>query len=246
MDQSFNVTSSFIASPFVWFRGDPNLIEELKSVPRYQYSTHLRDYSLPYLSMCEDPEYYCTKYGQNHRSTIKVQQDFETRAKLCQKATNRYDTAWWSYIHHCELVAVFLIYPFVKLRFPELVIYLYDCIHHVVIIGAPSSMKKTEIIEFYKSHQTQAFFSKQTRDVTEPCIFDIISLTMEEDLAWIFDSPTSNYAFRDSCFINEKDIISWYLDSYGDDSQDENILRFGYVCYLHSFCPIFFRITLFV
>ena len=25
LDQSFNVTSPFIASPFVWFRGDPNL-----------------------------------------------------------------------------------------------------------------------------------------------------------------------------------------------------------------------------
>lgn len=246
LDQSFNVTSPFIASPFVWFRGDPNLIEELKSVPRYQYSTYLRDYSLPYLSICEDPEYYRTKYGENHKYTINVQQDFETRSKLCQKATNRYDTAWWSYIHHCELVAAFLMYPFVKLHFPNLEIYLHDGVHHVVIIGVPCNMTKTEVIEFYKTHQTPEFFTKQTRDVTEPCVFDLISFTIEEDLSWIFEFST--YAFKDSCFINEKDIISWYLDSYGDDSQDEDILRFGYVCYSssilsdllpnHAFCLI--------
>lgn len=135
--------------------------------------------------MCEDPEHYAREYGKDHRYTLQVQDDFNLRTRICEKASSRYDPAWWSFVHHCEVVAVFLLFPFVKWRYPELCVYLYSCINHVVIISAPYDMPKERVIEYYRNHQTQEFFFQKTRDIEEPCVFDIIGFTIEDDLECI-------------------------------------------------------------
>lgn len=222
LDDSFNLDPEFAKT---WFRGDPKLIEELEKVPRENYGEYLKNYSLPYLSICENPERYRDdpEYGPDHECFQNVSGDLEVRNKICAKATDRYEPAWWAYLHNCENVAAFLMHAFVRILYPHLNVYLYRCMLHTVIIGAPKTMSKAEVIDYYRQNQNPKFWSEYTRDLTKPCIFDVIGFVLNETSEWIFehwDKQKPDAAFKESLFIDGSQVVEWYIKNYGYHDMD--------------------------
>lgn len=119
------------------FRGDPNLLAHLKTLAYPEYWSHVKDYSLPYISSCENPELYANKYGVDHHMTLDVIQEFNTRQMLMSQASDKLDPAWWCYIHACEVQVIFIQYSICRILFPNQQFYLYNGFSHKVLINAP-------------------------------------------------------------------------------------------------------------
>ena len=222
LDETFNFNTAFSKT---WFRGDQKLIQELIDVPRTNYASFLKNYSLPYLSKCEDPEKYIKEYGDMHIFTLSIKQDLETRRKVIDDAKDRYSPSWWSFLHECEAEAVFLMYPLAKILFPENNTYIYRSPlgKHTVIITAPKNWTKLEILNYFKTIMNISFNEGLTRDKSKPMILDIIGFTLDEPMNWIFehwDKSKEDESFDEKFLIDEEKIINWYIVSYGYHNLD--------------------------
>jgi hypothetical protein len=186
------------------FKGDPIILDKLLDVQRKSgkkvvddiicgnYDI-LKEYSLPYLSYCQDDN------------------DISIRNQLLNKVTDKYDIYWWCFIHSCEFEAIFIILPMCKLLFPNIKFYLYHGNQHNVILNRPLSE--------YKNYSKLPY---TTQDINSPCIFDIISLAINENKDWIFDG---NDAFDNNRCIDEDHIIEWYVDNYGYSNYDITTMK---------------------
>jgi len=112
-----------------WFRGDASILEKLKDMEPEEWYFHLDQYSLPYLSQCEKITEVTSDRG---REWIEI--DIETREELMRKAVDRYEPAWWTYIHNCEIMAIFILYPMCVTLFPQRTFKVHTQGGHVVIV----------------------------------------------------------------------------------------------------------------
>lgn len=123
--------NGFIADPS-WFRGDPAILEKIQSLPKEEwYEKCLKNYSLAYLSPCENPD----TYKPNSRNYHEVMRDFKDREDLIKLATDPSQPAWYCYYHYhqCDALAVFVLYPMIKLLKPDQEIYLHKGVMHTVL-----------------------------------------------------------------------------------------------------------------
>ena len=172
-----------------FFRGDPELRKVLMTAPRGSYWDLVKEYPLPYISPCEDPEFYLEKYGPNHHCTRDVNQDVETRNELLRKAKNKMCVEWWTYLHGCQCQALFITYPMCKILFPEKKFYLYEGLDHVAVV----SIEDDKVL-----------------------IYDPISQALNESLDWLFWGDQSKYSranLKDN-LIPEGDMVNWYVSNY--------------------------------
>lgn len=105
---------------------------------------------------------------------------------------DRYDYQYWSFIGCCERVAILIIYPMIKLLYPHLKIKLLNAEGHSVIVTDNFSFDHIPIIE-------------RSRDLSQPLIFDPISLTLNWPRSWIF-----NNIHEYGELIEEENISEWY------------------------------------
>lgn len=190
LDESFNITSR--SAKLFW--GDSGIIEQLKDIPRSAYGEFLAPYSMPYLSPCVYPD------------------EVETRKQLIDKCTDHYDPEWWCYTHECETLAVFMMFPFAKIIFPQHAIYLYKVLLHTVIIIAPQSWTKDQIMQYFKD----GIYSQTDK----PLILDLIGFCLKLSINWIFDDMRGNMIFDKKLLIDEKDIVSYYTSHYSYRNMD--------------------------
>lgn len=211
LDETFNLDNR--ASLF--FRGDPQLLIDIKSVPREQYGEYLENYPLPYLSPIEDPEYYRREYGDDYYSLPLMEEAAEIRKELISRAVDRYEPSWWSYVHVCQSVAPFLLWPLVKLLYPDLQIFIYAGCFHEVIVAAPKGWTPEEILEYLKEVSKLSFGDSLTRDMSHPVIFDIIGYELRSPPAWIFEKGGIVFdPFDPQNLISEDEIISNYIQRF--------------------------------
>lgn len=147
----------------------------------------LKDVPLPYLSPCLD------------------ELDKITRLNVLNKLkdkTNKNNIYWWSFVHQCVEVAIFIIYPICRLLFPEMDLYIYDGLRHTVVTNT-----------IYIDIESSPLFTHKRGD---DCIFDFISITLDESREWIF-KHNSNIENSEEKFIVEQDIVNWYIQMYGYD-----------------------------
>lgn len=185
------VEEGFAPSP-VWFRGDPELLKKCEGASRSEIWELVKEYPLPYISLCEDPEAY---EGENRK---RVMVDVDTRNTLLNQAKDKDEMAWWTYVHCCNLQAVFITYPMLRLLYPTQNFFLYPSDAHVVILNQ------------HPDHYTKLSNVHRTRDLTEPCIFDPIGLCTGEDYDF---AMTPSY--RGKVVIQSPDLIDWYAENYG-------------------------------
>lgn len=190
-----------------FYRGDKKLFENIE---REDYWNIIQNLPLPYISMCEDPIKYKKEYGKDDQSTIDVRGDYEDRIFLLKKSNDKYDPEWWCLIHNCQALAVFIIYPMLKILYPNQQFYLYDGISHTVIIN--SELKSYTNIS-----------SGYTRDINNPCIFDLVSHCLSINSDWIFPIKLDilqkiisggKTSFDESRRITSDKIIDWYVDNF--------------------------------
>ena len=186
------------------FRGDPSLLEILKNSPRDKFWDLVKDYPLPYISPCEDPETYARNIESKGYKNVK--QDVETRQMLLDKAKDKLDPAWWCYIHQCESLALFILYPICRILFPDMKLYLYDGELHKMLINKP--------LEEYKSKHDKLKF---TRDLTKPCIFDLVSQLLEETSEFTFFGDD---AYDSRRIIPSEKMMEWYIKSFSYTGMD--------------------------
>lgn len=207
--------NSFWGTSEQFFRGEGDIIKKLEEsgskVNSFGIITGnyeiLKQYSMPYISHCEDPLYYEKKYGKDHEMTNDIKRDFETRNCLLHKITNKYNIHWWSLIHDCDYVAMFILYPICKILWPDQKFYLYDGLMHKVILNKP--------LKEYKIYHKKKFI----RDINQACVFDIIGQSIDADLDFVFYGED---AFSELRCIDEINILKWYETLYGhkDDNFD--------------------------
>lgn len=182
------------------FRGDSQLLQKLELCPREELYDHVKDYPLPYITICEDPTFYEKNYGKDHPCTRNVQEDVATRQMLIDRAITKLDPAWWCGIHWCQDLALFLIYPLCRLLFPETTFYLYSGFYHTVITNFDPGL-------------TQFKGRRLTRNIHEPCIFDLVSLLLNLDMDWIFERV-------DRPSIPSHKMMEWHIDNFSYRGMD--------------------------
>jgi len=194
-----------------YFRGDHQLLNlNIKEI-----SSQIKNYSLPYLSFCEDPDYYANSYGEDNSMTLQVKSDWYTRQLLLEQAKDNLDPAWWCYIHECETQAIFILYPLCRLLFPDLQVYLYSGALHKVLINSTLN-----------EYQTRPLSFSLTRDINQPCIFDLTSQLLKLDTEWIFDDLQGSIKpFDDKNIIKAENMIEWYVEQYGYQGIDSGRMK---------------------
>jgi hypothetical protein len=167
----------------------------------------LKNYSLVYLSPCVFQDEYSD--------------DEELRSSLLSKITSKYCMEYWAFLHMCQDLATFIIYPICKILWPDEEFYLYHGNVHTVVINKvmydlicnnepnlPSILSSyTEILTNYDSKL--------------PCIFDFISISIGESRDWIFNTPFH----REDNVIMGKNIPIWYYNNFGYDCFDMEALN---------------------
>ena len=155
-----------------WFRGDEKLLEKMsKLAPNELYDT-CKDYPLIYLILCEDPNIY--KSQPFHYEDVL--EDFNDRKKIIENAVDKYSPAWWCFLRQCQALAVFILFPMMKLLYPDQTFYLYEGIYHTVLLNRPIS-------EYNDNPPIPPFYSKDlvlTRDLSQPCVIDLIGFCLKE------------------------------------------------------------------
>ena len=179
-----------------WFRGNSTVVEKLRSLPREEwYEQCLKNYSLPYLSPCENPD----NYELNSRNYHTVMRDVKEREHLIKLATNAFQPAWYCYYHECQAVAVFILYPLIKLLNPNQQIFLYKGVFHTFLV-----LVDQETIKLVRDFSL-------TDDLNKACVVDLISQCFNYRGQLIFptfDSMYPNYNFGQ------------WLDHYGGTADD--------------------------
>lgn len=210
---------------------DPNLVEydgnveiqdiasKFKDIPVDKRYDGLENRPLPFYSYYDDPN------------------EYEMLKGLCESAVDKYEPSWYCFYHQCHIVAVFILYPLMKILYPERKIYLYAG-DHVFLIN--------DILSKFKGINDFSL----TRNLDQPCIIDIISQCYKEQLNEVFpkykkqkvwtheewieripwnpeayipykkekDEMTKekweNYIFDDKKLIPEDKICSWYTNMF--------------------------------
>jgi len=105
---------------------------------------------------------------------------------------DRYDYEYWAYIGCCERVAILIIYPLIRLLYPNLKLKLLLTEGHAAIVTDNFSF------DYYCKNE-------KSRDLNQPLIFDMISLTLDCDRSWIYNN-IQEYGE----LIEEENIVEWY------------------------------------
>lgn len=195
----------YIENSELWYHGDIRLFKYLKTLPKSKWFDILQNYSLIYLAPFETPNKYNTEH---HKELLE---ELNIRTKILEKTRDKYDPSWYAYIHCCQYTAVFIIYPIVKLLYPNQKFYLFDGIGHTVITNAPLDQFK-DYFQNSNIHQKLSY----TRDVNKPCIFDIISQCGDLNL----DLLIPNDYCDPKKWIEESNIMTWYLQNYANANSD--------------------------
>ncbi len=182
------------------FRGDTELLSILEGLNRKDLWRHVKNYPLPYISYCEDYNFYAKKYGNDNHMTINVKEDFQTRQKLLDQAKDKFEPAWWCYVHSCEVQSIFILYPMCRILFPNKRFSLYSTLLHKVLINSPID-----------KYQTDQRGQKFTRNINQPCFFDLILQLFGGDIQWFFNKFTE----IPPEIIPPENMIEWYVKNYG-------------------------------
>ncbi|SNW62691.1 Hypothetical protein ORPV_787 [Orpheovirus IHUMI-LCC2] len=206
------------------FRGDPTILNYLVNKRPEDYYSVLKEYSFPYLSPCEDPIIYkdrcidkieefeklepqptISTYNfddENNEllayiSYRDVEGDYQLRNKIIEMAKDKYDPAWYCYIHMCQPLAIFVLYPMMKILYPNSPLYLYNGKFHTVLI-----LGNIEDMEEIRGRNL-------SRDITKPVTVDLISYCIGDNIDWIYDGE-----FETERCIPEASIMSWYTKNF--------------------------------
>lgn len=208
------------------FRGDSSIIETIQHLrqdasndpyDKLAYYNAMKSYSLPYLSFCENPDNYVTSIDQGTHQ--RLLEDVAIRDALIAQQGNPADPEWYAYIHNCENLAIFLMYPLCRMLFPKQRFYLYNGFYHKFIVNVP------KIPEGFSPDERSLSL---TRDITLPCVFDLIGQAMSKlPLAYqmrskmMFGTVPSG---EPNIMIPANKIMDWYLAhyTYSDIDIDEH------------------------
>src|SRR5581483_6592364 len=95
--------------------------------------------------------------------------------KLIYQATDPTQPAWWCYLYGCADVTFFIIYPMIRLLYPELAIYSVWCHDHYYLITAPKSWSMERV---RNTHLQNSDPRNLTRDVNGVVVWDIINFNI--------------------------------------------------------------------
>ncbi len=108
------------------------------------------------------------------------------------------DIRWFSFQHYCEPLAVFFIYPLVKMMFPDQTFQIYRS-SHTFVINRPIDQYR----EYFKDH-IKGYNLDTSRDFTRPLVFEINYLCRHLDVDR--EITDDNYVV-----VSEGEIIDWYF-----------------------------------
>lgn len=111
---------------------------------------------------------------------------------LSDPSKDRYDIEWWNYYGCCERLALLLIYPMIKLLYPNLTLKLLSGKNHATIITDKFVFEQPKVTSY-------------SRNLNDPLIFDIISMSINEPLDWIYEKLDDYIQL-----IDEEDFSMWW------------------------------------
>ena len=145
------------------------LSQKLDEIPIEQRSEYLKKYPLPYFSYHENPNDH-TYNSIPYKNAVKENKMLED---LIESATDIYEPSWYCYYHECHTVAVFILYPLIKLLYPQQKIYLYTGDHVFLMNNVLSKFKNIKKFPLMQN-------------LDETCIIDLISQCAKEQLKEVF------------------------------------------------------------
>lgn len=152
----------------------------------------LKDYSLAYLSPC---------VYQDH-----LTDDIATHNKVLSRITSKNCMEYWAFLHLCQDLATFIIYPICKILWPNDEFYLYHGRKHTVVINQEMLNLLVNTNNLDLSHFPEIINSYDSKN---PLIFDFISISIDENRDWIFTD------YSNDNIISSKKIAEWYSHTYG-------------------------------
>lgn len=184
----------------VWFREDMHdTIRRVSDAPLSSKHCCLYEgISLPMLSIAENPRLCLSGFFIE-----EIQNEYDDRTRLCATAEDPTSIGRWTYPHHCELQALFVTYPLVRLLYPHMPLYICANGMHIALTNSDGSqMDKTQDWTGQKQHSREV-----TKDII---VFDPISSTADSDLA--FPLSTEHGELR---IVPEHAMAAWYIEQYG-------------------------------
>lgn len=127
-----------------------------------------KDRPLAYFSPCEDPERYIgvsdAPDEMNQRAIESIKRDVKTRQFLLDNSVDRYEPSWYNLVHRCEIVMLFIMFPLIRILFPQMRLFIWELPGHWVITNSLEWPNSAEYIE----------------DVDQSLVFDLSGQTIGE------------------------------------------------------------------
>ena len=147
---------SFFPQPST-FAGSPDDLARWENMNAEERALEASQRPLPYLApVCDERDRY-------------------EREQLLALADNRACPEWWCYLHHCTSLALFIIFPLLRRRFPQEQWYLYDGHNHAFLLNQP--------LECYAGRALSMtpidYFSPGS-----PIVVDLVSQCLQDYSGW--------------------------------------------------------------
>lgn len=170
-------------------------------------SLFIRDYAItPEEIDNEKVKEYVSQYGYNdiwkyfplaYLSPVLGEGD-KDREELLGLATDIYSPAWYYMCHICPGVALFIIYPLMKI--------IFNCEFYLISGGMHTLISNTGNIDGLELDENDHL--TRTDDISRPCIIDIITQVSNND-----DMIQSDFKGLVEV-VSPESIMSWYIENY--------------------------------
>ncbi len=216
-----------------FFSGDRDLLEQLQSTPRDRLYHEVKDLPFPLLAPIERPQLVRENYMNRLREdpllpeidperyspeainrVIEQQEEIvANQARILTLSQDKYNPAWYCYLHRCEIQAFYLTSTLCSLLWPEENFWLVGSSSHWIVTNHP-------LEKFQEHYQKQENFDTpftSTYSSDNLLIFDPISqcIYLEEkkiNMEWIFASSFIRFLLivaLDQCDIVHKRLYGW-------------------------------------
>lgn len=135
--------------------------------------------------------------------------------EVISKATDIHQPEWYGLLHFCDIISVFIVYPMLKFKYPDMPLYLCIGVGHVYISNYKIEEPITVPVDDYE----------YSKDISKNMIFDLLGWCIKLGLKNIyFDNNNSGDIF----LYPEGKILDGYIEHYrykGIEQDTEGCLR---------------------
>lgn len=127
----------------------------------------------------------CTTMLNMGRNFLKIAYvDENTRKYMISKATSTDSPYWWTWVHHCQQQAMYIMAAIVRANFDDIDLYVAETRGHTLLTNSDDIVTLNSKIGIVRDH-------------TAPCRFDMITQLLESEFSEDDDTIIRIYPYRE-------------------------------------------------